>query len=79
MKIPKHIINKLIKIDKNAQESKNLAYEIEQWLEGKGIDTERFRQEQLSVLELAEYGELSSNVHEITSMFLENIHEIQGD
>lgn len=77
MKIPKYIINKLIKIDKNAHEIKNLTSEIELWLEDKGIDIERFRQDQLCVLELAEYGELACNEHEITSKLLENIIEIQ--
>jgi hypothetical protein len=80
LKIPKHITNKLIRIDNIATQLKEYSGEVEEWLESKGVDVARFREGNYSVLEQAEYGELNSSSREdLEREMLGNILESQRD
>jgi|APAga8741244001_1050109.scaffolds.fasta_scaffold06952_6 hypothetical protein len=78
MKIPKHIVTKLIKIDKNYKQSMHLSREIDEWLTENGIDIYKLRSETSSVLESAEHGELLSlDYEEIALLLLKNIEDLK--
>jgi len=80
MKIPKHIIKKIIKINANALKTKKLSEEVELWLMSQGINADALRQSSISILELAEYGELdTSDISLIETQLLKNIEETVCD
>lgn len=76
MNIPKHVIQKLVKINNHNLEIKRLSGEVIEWLESKGIDIDPFSSNTYSVLEMAEHGELPSDDHEeIKEIMIDNIKQ----
>lgn len=76
MRIPKTVIKKLIKINNNALDNKKLSHEIEEWLGKKGIDIDILRQNTLSVMEMAEYGEL--DIENVERNLLVNLEDYRN-
>ncbi|AKO92688.1 hypothetical protein BEH_11640 [Priestia filamentosa] len=75
MKVPKHIVDKLARINKNAFENRELMYEVESWLNKKGIDTNLLRKAGFSILEAVEYGELSPDKEKLKQDLIDDIED----
>ena len=77
-KIPKHIVNKIIRANEMAQKKKLLMAEVEDWMTSKGIDVDEYRTETFSVLEHADYGELNPNDYDsLGETIIKDIEEIR--
>lgn len=77
MKIPKRIIGKLQIINNYQLKMKKQIDEFEAWLESNNIDPTVFRLGDLTVLEMAEYGELTEfDNEEIHKALIQNLKAI---
>lgn len=77
MKLPISIITKLTRMNNNSLENKSLSSEIDAWFESKGLDVDALRQNTLTIMEMAEYGEL--DIDNIDSDFSRMLREYKDD